>query len=591
MKVLRLKVDNLGPIESIELDLAPVNVLSGPNDAGKSFILDALEVLRFGTCRGLKVQEAAELTHNGKKGWRVGAVLDDGEVESSIVRTRSQKPTEAELVEKLGDPRTLRALLHVQSFLDMTPADRQALVADLVTRDTSELLVRLRALKAEPAILVSVEAGKVKTAHNVAVKLRQAISRELKEAEVRAVVPTCPDVATKKGPRPISTLTADLIEKALSSADDFYAETVRINGWTVKNKSLIEKADAAAEQLKELPEPSWDEKKDKALRTEKAARLENRTKAAKYAAERDLAIKESAELGVLLKEGDDCPTCGQSLSSVKTAVKSRQGELQGDANRAYNLLTVLAASDKEMVQNIKALEEEQRSSDGLDTQRLTLESLVSDAESGRHRTKNRTAEDVADALAEVKRLRDVKQTRALWDARMEESAHAKAKVDGLKSRLPDLEAIERATDPSKMEGEADVLETLNELLRKYAPPLLGGPIVDVAPGWHLYIGGRSEALASDSKRMRAGVVCALALAIMSGLRCVFVDRLESLDEAARPKLVGLLGKMTEAGELDTAILALVRANYKPMPKLAWLKGIHMVDGEVFSPEVKQEDSA
>ena len=43
--ITKLVVDNFKAIEHLELDLRPFQVLVGPNDAGKSTILQALELL------------------------------------------------------------------------------------------------------------------------------------------------------------------------------------------------------------------------------------------------------------------------------------------------------------------------------------------------------------------------------------------------------------------------------------------------------------------------------------------------------------------------------------------------------------------
>lgn len=589
MRLRKLRIENLGPIPLFEEELAPVTLVRGPNESGKSFLLDSIEVLRFGTCRGLKVGDSAYLARGGTKGWKVSALLQSGSDEPELIeRTRTQKPNEDALVESLGDPRAFRALLHVQSFLDLSPSERRELVADLTARDTSSLVKRLNQLGADDAVVSASKVGNLKAAHRLSVEMRRKVSRSIKDAEAKAVLPECPVVTTKKGPRPVSDLPAELIEKGVANASKRYADIVRKSGASAGAARTVERADEAQKKLDGLPDPQWSKEDEKKLFVSKKDASENRLEAARVATERFHAISEAADLEELLKEGEDCPTCGQSLAKVKDAVKGTIGELHGKSQKALTRAKELAGEHELLAKLIADLLSRQSLASDVETQRRTLTQLV---EAGAKVEVGGVVsdEDVADARAELERLQHVKQTRAVWDARVADSDAAKAALEGLAARLAPMEKIEALTDPSKMDDGDDAMLTLKAALAEYAPPLLGGPVVDVDDLWNVYIAGRDPALASDSVRIRAGVVFALALSQMSGIGMVFIDRLESLDESARPRLVTLLGKLHGDGKLDTAILAIVGIENKRLPPIPWLKGIYLKGGEVIAPTVNKEE--
>ena len=84
----RLSVRALGPIEHADLTGDyPVTLLLGPNETGKTTLLEALQVLYFGTRGSVPVKENSVLTRAGAKGWTV-----ELEVGDKVLRaTRSQR--------------------------------------------------------------------------------------------------------------------------------------------------------------------------------------------------------------------------------------------------------------------------------------------------------------------------------------------------------------------------------------------------------------------------------------------------------------------------------------------------------------------
>ena len=121
-------------------------------------------------------------------------------------------------------------------------------------------------------------------------------------------------------------------------------------------------------------------------------------------------------------------------------------------------------------------------------------------------------------------------------------------------------------------------QRLNEALEKIAPGI-GWKPVELNDSGELYYGGRPVTFCSESERWRADSACAIAIAMLTDLRLLILDRVDVLDPKSRGPLLAWLA----ASEcLDTA-LAFITA--KQAPKLPqsvltlWL-GAADIDREV-----------
>ena len=76
-------------------------------------------------------------------------------------------------------------------------------------------------------------------------------------------------------------------------------------------------------------------------------------------------------------------------------------------------------------------------------------------------------------------------------------------------------------------------------------------------------GGRLYGLCSESEKWRADALIALAIAQISGLRMVLLDRFDVLDSPSRQRLLGMLLKLDQLGAMDTMIIA--GTMKQPMP--------------------------
>lgn len=580
MRVERLLVEDFGPIQRADLALRPVTVVAGQNEAGKSFLLEALGAIRFGTIRGLKVRDTYALTHSGRKGWAAEALVRPSGAEQSIPlrRTRTTGPDEPTLLGAMGDPRVWHALLNVRHFLNMKPAERKQVVADLLATDTAELLDVLQEKEAREEIVQAVQEGNLRRAHRLAQEDRRAVARALQEAEaVAAHAIEDPDVVTKQGPRPVSTLPLEVIEQALAKARERHASALADHEAQASARKVLADAEHARGELASIGGGEPWEGSPGPSRLLEVDRLmgDNRGAAATAVAERDGALREADRLGTLLKEeGAECPTCGQALAGVVKRVREEVHALQQKAHEARARLDTLAEEHRALDTERKALQERKARWEQEKVYRARLEEKIR-AAAGVQVGADVPLEPTA---AEVKRVESLHNARLLYDAGVRALQKASAAVARLQEQHARLVEIETCCTPDRMDDEAAALDALNGYAKRYAEALFPGPWVEVAPDWEITYAGFRIELASDSAAIRAGLVLALALGAMSRVRCVFVDRLEALDGAARAKVLNLLGSLVDAGEVETALVAVVKDEPpKPSP-LPWLGFVWIENG-------------
>lgn len=583
MRIQSLRVENLGPIKGATLaPLPPVTLLLGPNEAGKSFLLDALSVLRFGTCRGLKQNENHALTHNGTKGWAVEADVlprKDAAGPVTLRRTRSTGPDAATLQGAMGDARLWASLLDVRRFLEETPEDRKALVAGLLASDTEVLLDVLTGKGAGPDVLDAVRDGNMKRAFRLAEERRTAVGRAIREAETVAggAAADDPEVVTKAGTKKVSEVPLTAIDASLVKARAAWTAAIKESGDATRRASLLKAGDEAHAELGKMGGGTpWDGAADVRLADAQRVLDGDRAKLQRLIAERDGASREADALQRQASVEGPCPSCGQPLSADgRAALKKRVAELlagrlkiQGEADGLALANDVLDKERKELAERKMRWEQER-------TYRVRLEERIKKAQEVANMV---VTVDVAPLEAETRRLEALRETRLRYDGRMESVNTAKGRLEGLRAEYAKAEELSACVQPDKMAGEEEVLQRINEAAAEYGPAVLGGPWVRVTADWEVVYAGMRIELASDSAAIRCGMVLALALGKVSGARCVFVDRLEALDDKSRARVVNLLGSLVAKGDVETAILARVMTERPPAATLPGWLGRFWVEG-------------
>lgn len=90
---------------------------------------------------------------------------------------------------------------------------------------------------------------------------------------------------------------------------------------------------------------------------------------------------------------------------------------------------------------------------------------------------------------------------------------------------------------------------------------------------------------SDSEKWRADTLVTFAIARLSGIRLVLLDRFDVLQPTARPQALKLLLALTRSGDLDSAVMA--GTMKEPMAKLpAGIQQVWIQNGVISDAEEK-----
>jgi DNA repair exonuclease SbcCD ATPase subunit len=571
----RLHVTNLGPIKVGTLDdRAPVTLLLGPNEAGKTTLLEALSVLYFGSRGGVAVGENKKLTHDGTKGWSIDALVGD----HNLSATRSDRPLQADCKAALGDTRVFKSLTHLGTFLKLSPSDRRGMLADLNAQDTDALLVRLNSEAAPAAVIQEVERGNMKRAHAAAVEARRTAGRMLKEAKTIAEQePQDEEIPTKQGTLKISELPLATIEASLQRIRSRRDKVILARAQRSAAQAVLSAGEHARTELETLEaEASWTSGDDNRLL--EIARLigDNRAAASKATAEIAVASELAEGLKRLVKDGAGaCPTCTRSFEEGEAdeCLKNVHLETAATMDRARRHQAKLAEEVKELAEErtILANRKAKAASDAAYRQRLR--GAIEAAEAAE--VPEEPDEDV-DLDAELQRVGAMRDRRRDYEVAVRQRDAAKGKISALQGQVDKLEKIQALVDPTAMENEEAVLGQFNALLQRTSGKL--GTIVTVSPGYEVSIDGRDAGLASDSSRIRAGFGIACAMSVIAGVGLAFLDRFESLDETNRKRALGMVKGLVDDGLLDTVLIAVVKEDPQRVGNVPWLASVKVQDG-------------
>lgn len=571
-----LRVLNLGPVEQACITSeAPVTLILGPNECGKSTVLDALSVLYFGTRGNLAVAANAALTRAGAKGWKVEAIFDDGQILSA---TRSQRPKREELVTRFGDPRVFAALSEVEAFLDMDPPQRKQLLADLAASDTLGLAEDLQKRGVDEGIVKAVLAGNMRRAHTLATDLRRAEDRAIRQFSGLAegkVEDT--EVETKKGSLRISTVPLETVEDGIRRLSQ-RRDAIRSAGFKVEAYERAQRdAAAASEELAELTaEADWTAgDRSRVLELDEAL---SSLRTASGNAQIDIgnASRLDKELETLQATEGNCPTCKAPMNSKAAiaALADARASCAKRINDGQRLCKGNAEDLQPLEEERAALMKRKGEADTLSVTRARLEEKcrsASDVEEPEV-----PAGDVEKLSEEIARLQHMRDVRKEYDIHVRTQEQAQERVKKLAPKRDVLAALEKELDPSAIGDEEAILTEINGHLARTCGKL-GVPVV-LNDGYDISIHGRAPGLASDSARLRAGFGVACALSILSGVGLAFLDRFEALDDNNRKRVLGLLKGLVDDGLLSMVLIGAVKQTPVKVGNVPWLASVSIKNG-------------
>ena len=570
MRILTLTLKNFRSHQETILDLDRFNFVRGPNASGKSSIQMALEYLFTGRC---EITDAAgrgaeSLIRNGAKELEVSATLENGETicrrrtpRSHIVELNGNRvpvdAAEASLEKRFGSSDVLSAVLNAGRFIEMSEAEQKRLLAQVVDAGKvdipEEIGSALRAINEEQPRLTCV--ADIEAAHRRFYDLRTEASR---------IVKTLGQME-----KPDIPLDLPSVQEVKEKLEDLRQEKERLVAQKAEADTSWESAQTRLKQLRaeiadlssEILNPSQEQE---------LLQLESqRGHAEKLRQELTDLIAEQKTVGTSLAavEGlqGKCPTCGQAISEeVKTteteALRERLAELEGlnqgtrEELNEYTGIEVatsrLEGHRKALARRTRLVEEQsnlkavQRPNGGDLESRMTI--LVQRINKG-----ERVLEKTQQAESATNR----------WKTYVGESSALDAKI-GLLDRLTEFLGPNGAMMHQSSLRLGSFTEDLNRHLAGfgYTCNFALAPFeIRVCSSKDGRFGFSLKHL-SESEHFRFGVAFQIALATVTGLRFVVIDRADVLDKEKRKMLTCVLVN----SELDQAIVLATSEEAPPL---------------------------
>ncbi|MHB0820092.1 AAA family ATPase [Stutzerimonas stutzeri] len=175
--------------------------------------------------------------------------------------------------------------------------------------------------------------------------------------------------------------------------------------------------------------------------------------------------------------------------------------------------------------------------------------------------------------AKLVALQDAFDATTNRDKLIAQAAHHHAQV---KAWVLIADALAPAGIPAEILASA--LEPVNTLLAIQSAAAKWQTVA-ISDEIEVTYGGRLYGLLSESEKWRCDAMLAVAIARLSGIRFVTLDRFDVLQPSARPQILGLLRTLTQGGDLNSAILA--GTMKEPMAKVpSGIQAVWIEDGVI-----------
>jgi energy-coupling factor transporter ATP-binding protein EcfA2 len=572
MKVANLFVSGFLGLQSCDVETqATVQLFAGRNGAGKSSLRDAVALaLTADLGRVSLKKEAAQLIHTGAD--TAVCELRDADGDTYTVTINAAGKITDSFKGRETDP-TLPYVLDAQRFARLDDKERRAFLYGLMGMKTDPAAVRARLIelgcdkarveRIAPLLRAGFEAAS-KDAKAKATEAKgawRAITGETYGSEKaklwRAAVPTYDAQAFK-------ALTTDL-QHCDVAAESWQMTIGKAQAEEQRRAELRAKLPALKEHAAKLQRITDKLTTDQVELARLAADLAAAQAAAGAGPRVGLVHDLAAAVHALLVLGtvDRDSVVGMDASKALATYEAQHGKVGatgGDAaNRerlpalveAHRLTTSAVANDE---RDLLAARQAKASADSIEAE-LAETFDVSELAN---------AKEQADALkaqrAEiVKKLDVINTAKAAADAAEKKTGDAGVAAHDVAA----WDAIGDALAPDGIPSEvlAKALGPINERLASSAADTQW-PVVVIGTDMSVMFGDRNYHLVSESEKWRADAMVAEAIAFLSGVRLLVLDRVDVLDLQGRAELLAWLEVLAETGELDTA---LIFATLKALP--------------------------
>lgn len=547
MKISRIEISNVLGLHRADIDVnSPVLMVIGANESGKSSLRDSISMAILGDPVRVKLKKNyGQLLHEDSKKGRV-TLIQDGEVFAEY-----KLPGGEQVCESVGG----------KDFLPYVISPERA--ARLPEKEFRSMLFSLTRCKASP---------------DATAKL--LIERGCDESLVEVVKPLL------RGGFP--STAKDAAERATQLKGSWRGITGenwgsdKAEGWTVSLDCLvsdrkgIEAAQAQMFEINAQIEKGTkflgsleQQKKDSSGLVERRQQLEElagtlkRATLKKEATDKDLSTWEEKliTLGDQMKTARTgsvpvaCPCCSENLRIVGVALEKFEGAvsdpkaaalLNGELIKAQDAVKLLRSTQSNDAKAIAA-------ADDATTQLGLLQR--SQGESVDQEKIDKTVQAITDLRlqrdqlsARVVMLTD--QLTEIENAKSKESKAAKIHAECM-AWLKIADALSPTGIPAEL--LAGAIQPVNDSLAILSR-LSGWKKVEITPDMDITADGRLYGLMSESAKWRIDALLAIAIAQISELRFVVLDRFDVLDMVGRKQLFGMLIQLSEMGLMDQSIV-------------------------------------
>lgn len=565
MKITKIAASNFLGARSVELSTQkPIILLAGKNGAGKSSLSEAVRMALTGESVrvGLKKDFAALVTEGQESGfvevdaedWKFSAVLPSGKGMHS-------------------DHPAMPYVLDAQRFARLDPNERRAFLFGLMGLKTDGPAVRERLLaKGCDTAKIEAVAPFLRAGFDAAQKEAQGKARECKASwktttggEAYGSVKAASWAAAKPE---VDTAGLDQARADLAAVDaEIETETKRLGELQGRAKQRAEqqaKLNGLRQQAGMYARIADKLARDEAGLKEMEAKVEATRAKAGMKPEQNTAPHPCPHCGglLLIHEGEIEEWHEETLphydAEAAAALPEYERALTLMKNAVANGKRDLAAADA-AARMLHEFEDETVGAEDGSAEIAALEQRIAAI---KHHRGNQQA---------AIRLMEESERRAV------EADEKTARASALHLDVQAWEAIADALAPDGIPGEmlAEALGPINARLIASADMADWGQVV-IFPDMRIAYGGRDYAMLSESEKWRADAMIAEAIAHLSGVRLLVLDRFDVLDIRGREDLLVWLDILAQGGEIDTALifgtLKALPAGLSEMFHAVWLDG-------------------
>lgn len=591
MKLHHLTISNFLGARDVQIDTAaPVTLVCGPNGSGKSSVRDALDLALTGALHRVALKkDAGALVTEGAQKARISVAGRDLAVDVAISAAGKLARSGAS-VDAL--PALLPYVLDGQRFARGLTADGRR-----------QFLFGLMGVEVNgPAVAKRLEArgcDAARVAH-VLPSLRSGVEAACSEAKGRATLARgawkavtgeaygSQKAAGWRAPAPGQSVDGEPTDPALLKACDAAleswqrsmgaatAERERRAGLQRRMPDLQAAAELQARRRTKLAA-------DEAELADVQAQLQRAREAAGAAPRvglvHDLAASLSEMLGALF-EGDEEGLFGHApeVDTARDALAryeaehGKPGATGGDPEARAKLPALQQAAalcERTVANSRRDVDAAQRAaaevaSINADLAQPMADTSEADAQIAKLKTERASIVARIDAAASVKRAHE---------AALRKTAEAAAHHADVQAWEKIAEALAPSGIPAELLSEA--LTPLNDAMRGHAESAQW-PCVAVEADMTVTADGRAYALLSESEQWRCDAMLAAAIAQLSDVRLLVLDRFDVLDQQGRSDALYWLDDLARAGDIDTAIvfgtLARAPSGLPDNVRAVWIEG-------------------